>query len=123
MIARTKRLRLGRDIDRVLGRGRFGASGDIWTKALGVPGGESRVAIIVSKKVSKKAVVRNRIRRQMFAVVQSSWATLRPGCDIVVAARADVSGQAPKQLAADIDRALVKAGAKQSIDQSTIKGQ
>ena len=31
----------------------------------------SRFSVLVSKKVSKKAVVRNRIRRRLFAVIES----------------------------------------------------
>ena len=43
---------------------------------------KSRVAIIVSKKVEKRAVGRNRIRRRLFGVIQSYLPTLNDTYDI-----------------------------------------
>ena len=110
MLARAYRLRLGRDIDRVLRQGRYGASGAIWCKALAGKSADSRLAIVVSKKVSKKAVVRNRLRRRIAAHLATSWQTVRPGYDIVISARIDVSEIAQTELTRDIDQALAKAG-------------
>lgn len=42
-----------------------------------------RAAIIVSRKVSKSAVVRNRIRRRIYAVLENNLDKLRPG-DLVL---------------------------------------
>jgi len=44
----------------------------------------SRIAVVVSTKVHKRAVVRNRIRRQIQAAFQSLLARLKPGNLIVV---------------------------------------
>jgi ribonuclease P protein component len=41
-----------------------------------------RVAVVVSKKVSKSAVVRNRIRRRLYAAAES--ADIAPGSDIII---------------------------------------
>ncbi len=37
-----------------------------------------RMSVIVSKKVSKSAVVRNRIRRRIYEIVRNSYKTSRP---------------------------------------------
>jgi ribonuclease P protein component len=42
----------------------------------------SRVAIVVGKKVAKSAVKRNRIRRRIFEVVRNNWDHLKPHYDI-----------------------------------------
>jgi ribonuclease P protein component len=42
-----------------------------------------RVAVVVSRKVSKSAVVRNRIRRRIYEVVRHSEADITPGTDLV----------------------------------------
>lgn len=42
-----------------------------------------RVAVVVSKKVHKSAVVRNRIRRRIYEIVRTSDNTLAPGTDLV----------------------------------------
>lgn len=44
----------------------------------------SRVAVIVGKKVAKSAVVRNRIRRRVFEVVRTNWASILPQTDFAV---------------------------------------
>lgn len=42
-----------------------------------------RVAVVVSRKVSKSAVVRNRIRRRIYELVRHSEADITPGTDLV----------------------------------------
>ena len=43
-----------------------------------------RLAVVVSKKVHKSAVVRNRIRRRVFEIVRREWSTLPMGSDIAI---------------------------------------
>ena len=43
---------------------------------------EYRVGFVISKKVSKKAVLRNKLRRQLVEVVKKT--ALQPGQDIVI---------------------------------------
>lgn len=42
-----------------------------------------RVAVVVSRKVSKSAVVRNRIRRRIYEQVRANSACITPGMDMV----------------------------------------
>lgn len=42
-----------------------------------------RVAVVVSRKVSKSAVVRNRIRRRIYEVVRQAATDIAPGTDLV----------------------------------------
>jgi ribonuclease P protein component len=43
----------------------------------------SRCAIVVGRKVSKSAPVRNRIRRRIYEIVRQHWNDLHSGYDIV----------------------------------------
>lgn len=43
-----------------------------------------RLAVVVSKKVHKSAVVRNRIRRRIFEIVRRHSDSLKPNQDIVI---------------------------------------
>ncbi len=45
---------------------------------------ESRLAVVVSKKVTKKAPERNRIRRRVYEVARSEWPSLRHPHDMVI---------------------------------------
>lgn len=56
---------------------------------------DGRVAIVVAKKVSKKAPVRNRIRRRLYEAVRQHWEMIEPGHDMIItvfdASVADIS--------------------------------
>jgi ribonuclease P protein component len=45
---------------------------------------ETKIGISISKKVSKKAVVRNRIKRQIKSVFRTNLHLIRPGWKIVI---------------------------------------
>jgi ribonuclease P protein component len=45
-----------------------------------------RVAVVVSRKVSKSAVVRNRIRRRVYEIVSRVGEDIAPGTDLVFTA-------------------------------------
>lgn len=42
-----------------------------------------RVAVVVSRKVSKSAVVRNRIRRRLYEIIRQTDTAIAPGTDLV----------------------------------------
>lgn len=42
-----------------------------------------RVAVVVSKKVSKSAVLRNRMRRRVFEIIREHMAEITPGFEAV----------------------------------------
>ncbi len=42
-----------------------------------------RIAVVVSRKVNKSAVVRNRIRRRIYEVVRTNGQNIQPGTDLV----------------------------------------
>jgi ribonuclease P protein component len=45
---------------------------------------ESRLAVVVSKKISKKAPERNKIRRRLYEAVRLRWPMIKPGYDLVI---------------------------------------
>lgn len=105
VLSRPNRLRQTRDINRVYGKGKFGGGGPLYVKALQKAAPSSRAVIVVSKKVSKKAVVRNRIRRRISGWLEDQWKTLPGGYDIVITVVNDISEMPPLEL----EKALVKA--------------
>ena len=54
----------------------------------------TRVAVVVSTKVSKRAVIRNRLKRQVRAVMSQVLPTLPPGWNIVITVRQVVADRA-----------------------------
>jgi len=84
MLPSEHRLRHEKDIKTLLARGKsvFG----IWVGMKYRPNGleKSRFAVVVGTKVSKKAVVRNRLKRQVRAIVQENIPKIVPGHDILL---------------------------------------
>ena len=110
MLSNKHRLKKSRDISRVFKRGEWGSTKEISVKKAtsGLP--ESRVVIVVSKKVSKKAVVRNTLRRRVSGILEAEWKTVEPGYDIVVTVREDVSHLTATQLKSTVMMANERAG-------------
>ena len=79
-----------------------------------------RVAVVVSKKVSKSAVVRNRIRRRVYALIRQAHLAEQPAYDIIVTvfnqAVADIPAQElTNELNEMLDRTEVKRAAPRGI--------
>lgn len=111
MLARAYRLRQSRDIARVYKKGSYGSgNGVLSAKALASGHRDSRAVVVVSKKIDKRAVVRNRLRRRLVGDLESHWETLKAGYDIVVSVHSDVSGLPAPQLHDHLSQALKRAG-------------
>jgi ribonuclease P protein component len=111
VLARDNRLRKAPDIARVYKKGAYGGSGGVLSvKAATTGRAESRAVAVVGKKVSKRAVVRNRIRRRIMSDLFSRWATLRAGYDIVISVHSDISDLSPNMLQQHLTQALGRAG-------------
>ena len=68
-----------------------------------------RLAVVVSRKVSKSAVVRNRIRRRIYELARQQATTIPAGSDLVFTAfSAELATIDDKQLRATISHLLKK---------------
>ena len=111
MLASNHRLRKAYEISRVYKKGAYGGSGGVISlKAASNGRSYSRVVVVVGKKVDKRAVVRNRIRRRLAEELRARWATVRAGYDIVISVHSDMSTLPVPQLRSHLTRALDRAG-------------
>lgn len=75
-----------------------------------------RVAVVVSKKVSKSAVVRNRIRRRIFEAIRQQAKAIKEPYDLIVMVySADTATMPSQELATHIQSQLQKAGVITSV--------
>lgn len=71
---------------------------------------QSRVAVVVSKKVTKKAPTRNRIRRRVYEVIRNEWLYIQPKNDIIITVFDErVAHEPHERLAATIHELLQQA--------------
>jgi len=111
VLARAHRLSSAADIARAYKRGTYGGSGGILSvKAVRSGRSQSRAVVVVAKKISKRAVVRNHIRRRLVEALREHWATVSPGYDIVISVHSDLTELSAASLAGHLQQALARAG-------------
>ena len=73
--------------------------------------GGYRVAVVVSRKVHKSAVARNRIRRRLYGAIRLQEANIVQPHDIVINVfDAKITEESPKELARLVKKQLAAAG-------------
>jgi ribonuclease P protein component len=72
---------------------------------------EFRVAVVVAKKVHKSAVVRNRIRRRVYAILSEYQTTITQPYDLIISVYSpDVATMSAEELAVIVKSLLEQAG-------------
>jgi ribonuclease P protein component len=116
LLARSERMRSGEDFRHTMRRGARGARPTLVThvvlgSSVHGTGGQTSVGFVVSKAVGS-AVDRNRVKRQLRHLMRERVTGLPPGSRVVVRALPPAHGARSADLAADLDAALARAGAR-----------
>ena len=73
-----------------------------------------RVAVIVSRKVDKRAVLRNRIRRRVYEIIRQLEPPIQPDVDLIISLFDSSAADMPaKQLQQQLQTMLEQAGLQQ----------
>jgi ribonuclease P protein component len=112
MIGRAHRFHGYNSLHHVYQNGRTARGPLFSVKALPSPSRKTyRVAVVVSRKVNKSAVARNRIRRRLYAAVKDLEKDITEPFDIVLTVFSDsVLDEPAKSLAREVRRQLAAAG-------------
>jgi len=98
MIARSFRLSKATDFAKTYKFGKSFNSPDLYIKALKSHVPSTRLAVVVPKKVSKKAVDRNRDRRRVYEICRIKWTSIEPGYTIIITAKKSLESQSDTEL-------------------------
>ena len=114
MLAKKYRFHRQNDVRRVYTRGESARSGPFGMKYMKqTKPSDSRVAVVVSKKIDKRAVVRNRIRRRVYEIIRNRWDDIEPGYDIVITVfNVSVADDAHSELDHRINKLFISANLK-----------
>ncbi len=109
MLPQAHRLRLEKDIKTLFARGKsvFGSFVGIKFRANALP--VSRFAVVAGVKVSKKAVTRNRLKRQVRAVVHEMLPKIAHGYDVLLYVKPQAVGKPFDLLQKEVLAGLKKA--------------
>lgn len=109
MLQKRHRLVSERDFSRVFKKGKTTNGNALSIRVVRNNRPESRVAFVVSTKVSKRAVVRNLLKRRLREIVRPQMATLLPGLDIIVMTKAQALALSVAELRQSTIELLKKA--------------
>lgn len=87
MLSGINRLSKQKDFERIFSRGKECRNDWLVIKLLIKQQPFSRFGLVISAKVAKKAVRRNRLRRQIRAILYQHLAEIKPGLDVVLIVR------------------------------------
>ncbi len=90
MLPRENRLKKKKDFDKVFKKGKTIAGKLIFLKYLKNKLKINRFGFVVSLKLSKKAVIRNRIRRQLREITRCNLFNIKPGFDVLIIAKPEI---------------------------------
>ncbi|MFH1129462.1 MAG: ribonuclease P protein component [Patescibacteria group bacterium] len=101
MLSSKNRLRKKSDINNVFKKGKTVAGHFIFLRATKNELKDNRFAFVVSLKVSKKAVVRNKIKRQLREIVKQ--AELKQGFDFMIITKPSIIGKSFQEIKQDLN--------------------
>jgi len=84
MLPKTNRLKKKKDFDRVVQWGKTANGRFLVLKSAKNELENSRIGFVVSKKISNRAVVRNKVKRRLRAAVKGFLPNIRPSYDIAL---------------------------------------
>lgn len=70
----------------------------------------NRLGVVISKKIDKRAVVRNRIKRLIYSITEELPKNIKQGYDILIVIRKNAVGKTRKELYLSIKQMLLKEG-------------
>ena len=108
MLAKENRLRKQNDFEAVFKTGRYLRGIFLSLKAAKNNLPQSRFGIIVSAKVSKKAVIRNKIKRRLRHIIYRRLPEMKEGFDVAVIAAPAAAEKTFAEIAAELNNLLEK---------------
>ncbi len=109
MLKKKNRLKRKKDFGIVFKKGKGVKEGFLFLKHVSNGLEDSRCGIVVSRKVSKKATVRNRIKRRLRDVVAQKLREIKKGKDFVLVALPGLEAESFCEIEEMINRLLRKA--------------
>lgn len=91
MLKNPNRVKQNKDFDKIFRKGKGINTDFLLIKAVNNHSEKSRFGFVVSKKISKKSTVRNRIKRILGEIIRKRISEIKNGVDIVMVVKKDFS--------------------------------
>ena len=110
MLKKELRIRKQKDFENIYSKGVYYSEGFLAVKFIENKKLFSRFGFIVSKKISKKAVERNRIKRILRESIRLSKNQIKEGYDIIFITRNGIESRAYREISNTVEKLLMKSG-------------
>ncbi|MFH1656274.1 MAG: ribonuclease P protein component [Candidatus Nealsonbacteria bacterium] len=110
MLSEKNRLKKKTDFEKVFKKGKAYKEDFLFLKFIKNDLEDSRFGFVVSNKVSKKAIVRNKIRRRLKALTKTKLSIIEKGIDSVIIVRPGLEINDFWELEEKINKLFKKAG-------------
>lgn len=108
MFKRNLRLRKDRDFQKVYKNGGFLASDLFNLNFLLTKEPNTRIGIVISKKILKKAFQRNKLKRRIREVLKNLYPRIKPGFDVIITVKKEALAKSFAELEIELFRQLQK---------------
>lgn len=109
MLPKQNRLKKQKDFEKVFKSGKSAKGKYFFLKALPSLKESVRVGFVVSKKIAKQAVLRNKIKRRLRAAVKEEMPKFSKRCDVVVVAFPAIKNASYQEIKRDIALVMEKS--------------
>lgn len=106
MLTKQYRLQKSKDIEMVFKRGKTLDNKLLFLKLRKNDLGNSRFGFAIGTKISKKAVIRNRLKRQLREIVRKNLSDVKPGFDVIIIAKPEIINKNYQEIKNDLERLL-----------------
>lgn len=110
MLEKKLRITKNADFKRIYQKGKFFSNEFFLVKLHPNRFPNNRFAVIVNKKISKKAVIRNKIKRQIREIIRINQGQLKTGFDIIVIVKKDLTRESYKNIEQNLLHLFKRAG-------------
>ncbi|MCK9438981.1 MAG: ribonuclease P protein component [Patescibacteria group bacterium] len=110
MFNQNNRLRKTKEIEKTFKNGKSFYSNVLGFKVLKNDLNESRFCVIISAKISKKAVERNKIKRRIRAIVNRDLKQIKKGFDIIIIVTKNIINLEFSGLSQEVEDSFKKIG-------------
>lgn len=109
MLAKQYRLKKNKEFDLVFQKGKYIGGSLFFLLFKENKLSDNRFGFVIGKKISKKATVRNKIRRRISEIIRTIMDNIKPGFDIVVGAKTEVIGKDYREIKENLEELFRKA--------------
>ena len=106
MLAKQYRLQKDRDFESVFKKGKTLSDKFLFLKVKKNDLQVSRFGLIIGKKISNKAVIRNRLKRQLREIIKNNLFNIKPGFDIVIITKPEIINKNYQEIKNDLEKLL-----------------